>query len=205
MKSTEKKPGPILLIPLILASLVSAGRAQSARAASLPPSLQFAPIVQGLTQPVFITNAGDGSNRLFIVQQTGQIRLFKNGSLLPAPFLDISGLVADFTGGSGEQGLLSLAFAPDFAASREFYILYTTSTGDPTFPYASTLARYNASGPNPDLADTASGEVLLSIWKKYTNHNGGTLAFGPDGYLYWSMGDGGSGGDPDNQSVLRQP
>ena len=124
----------------------------------------------------------------------------KDGSLLSNPFLNIAGAVTDFTGTNGEQGLLSLAFDPHYKSNGNFYITYTTNTGDPTFPYTTTLARYHVSTASLDLADTSSGTVLLSIPKKYTNHNGGMIAFGPDGYLYMSMGDGGSGGDPDGNA-----
>jgi glucose/arabinose dehydrogenase len=157
-------------------------------------------VASGLTEPVFVTNAGDGSNRLFIVQQTGQVVIFKNGSLLPAQFLDISASVSNFTNAGSEQGLLSLAFDPNFAGNGFFYVTYTTDNNDPTFIYSTTLARYQVANGNPDLADASSGTVLLSIPKKYSNHNGGMIAFGPDGYLYMSMGDGGSGGDPDNNA-----
>jgi glucose/arabinose dehydrogenase len=187
----------VLCISGLLAAMLSAPGAQPAYAASFPPSLQFTGVASGLTAPVFVTNAHDSSNRLFIIQQTGQIRVYKNGALLATSFLNIAGLVPDFTGQNGEQGLLALAFDPNYTSNGRFYITYTTNTGDATFPYTTTLARYRVSTGNPDLADTSSGMVLLSIPKKYTNHNGGMLAFGPDADLYMSMGDGGSGGDPD--------
>ena len=190
----------IVLLSLLGASALSAGSTKPAYAAGLPSTLQFTQVVSGLNLPVSIANAGDGSNRLFIVQQSGQIRIFKNGSLLATPFLNISGLISNFTGTNGEQGLLSLAFDPNYATNGNFYITYTTNNSDPTFIYTTTLARFHVSSGNPDLADTTSGSVLLSIPKKFTNHNGGMLAFGPDGFLYMSMGDGGSGGDPDNNA-----
>ena len=98
----------------------------------------------------------------------------------------------------GEQGLLGLAFDPNYATNRFFYVTYTTTTGGPVFKYTTTLVRYRASASNADLADPASRTLILSIPKKYINHNGGMIAFGPDTFLYMSMGDGGSGGDPDN-------
>ncbi len=208
-----------LQLALIAASLVAAGfgpeAVKAARAAGTgahpnttaalaapssplqPSRMTFQQVASGLSLPLFVTNAGDGSNRIFIVEQGGQIRILKNGSLTPAPFLNIAGLVSNFTGANGEQGLLCLVFDPHFSSNGIFYMTYTTTNPDPVFLYTTTLARYHISATNPDVADPASGTVLLSIPKKYTNHNGGMLAFGPDGYLYMSMGDGGSGGDPD--------
>ncbi len=186
----------LVLIAVMAPSLIAA-TPRLAPLASIPPALRFTPVVTGVSEPVFITNAADGSNRLFIVQQSGQIRIFKNGSLLPAAFLNVAG-VPNFTATGGEQGLLGLAFDPDYATNRFFYVTYTTTTSDPVFKYTTTLARYQASASNGDLADPATRTLILSIPKKYVNHNGGMIAFGPDTFLYMSMGDGGSGGDPDN-------
>jgi glucose/arabinose dehydrogenase len=190
----------MLFILLLLALTVFAMSTNSVKAASFPQAIRFNLITSDLNKPVFITNAEDSSNRLFIVQQSGQIRIFNNGSLLSTAFLNISGLVSNFTGANGEQGLLGLAFDPHYINNGLFYITYTTLNNDATFPYATTLARYQVSNNNSNLADISSGMVILSIPKKYTNHNGGMIAFGPDGYLYFSMGDGGSGGDPDNNA-----
>jgi len=141
----------------------------------------------GLAQPVDITGARDGSGRLFIAQQTGQIRLVKNGALVATPFLDLSGL----TTSSGEQGMLGLVFHPQYATNRQFFVNYTrTSDG------ATVIARYTAPTAASDTADPASAQILLVIAQPYANHNGGALKFGPDGYLYIGMGDGGSGNDP---------
>lgn len=147
-------------------------------------------ITSGLSSPVDITNAGDGTNRLFIVQQTGQIRVYNGSTLLPTPFLDISTIITS----GGERGLLSLAFHPDYETNRYFFVYYTNLSGD------ITIARYQAQAGNPNLADAASGVVLLNIPKPFANHNGGDLNFGADGYLYFGTGDGGSGGDPNNYS-----
>ena len=190
----------ILLVSVLSVEISFTASFTPANAMSIPSMLNFTPIASGLTESVFITNAGDNSNRLFILQQTGQIRILKNGSLLPTSFIDISGLISNFTGSNGEQGVLGLAFDPSYTSNGYFYITYTTNNNDTTFRYTTTLARYHVSSGNPDLADTSSGAILLSIPKKYTNHNGGMIAFGPDGYLYMSMGDGGSGGDPDNNA-----
>ncbi len=177
---------PVLVL---LAASVSPGQAVGLRSAPVPRNIRFETVVGGLDNPLFATHAGDGSNRLFIVQRVGQILIYKNGSLNAAPFLDISGLISL---DGGEQGLLGLAFAPDYETSGRFYVSYTDSS------WAVTLARYTVSA-NPDVANP-SGSVLLTIPKTspYTNHNGGMLAFGPDGYLYMSVGDGGGPRDPDN-------
>ncbi|MHB1341405.1 MAG: cell wall-binding repeat-containing protein [Coriobacteriia bacterium] len=138
-----------------------------------------------VSRPVGIENAADGSGRLFIVDKGGVIRVVSGGQLLATPFLDISGLVS----GGGEQGLLGLAFPPGFGAKQYFYIDYTNTAGD------TVVARVDVSA-DPNVADAASRTVLLTIDQPFANHNGGQIAFGPDGYLYIGMGDGGSSGDP---------
>ncbi|NOT50407.1 MAG: T9SS type A sorting domain-containing protein [Chitinophagaceae bacterium] len=152
------------------------------------PVLTFNSFASGLSSPVDITNAGDGSNRLFIVQQGGTIRIHDGTSLLVTPFLNISSIITS----GGERGLLSLAFHPDYETNRYFFVYYTNLSGD------ITIARYQTQAGDPNLADPLSGVVLLNIPKPFSNHNGGDLNFGPDGYLYFATGDGGSGGDPNN-------
>jgi glucose/arabinose dehydrogenase len=144
----------------------------------------------GLASPLGVTHAGDGSGNLYIVEQAGRIRIIINGTLLAAPFLDISGRVLS----GGEQGLLGLAFPPGFAASRRFYVNYTRIPDG-----ATVIARYLVTA-NPAVADPNSEVLLLTIPQPFPNHNGGQLAFGPDGFLYIGMGDGGSGGDPMNNA-----
>src|SRR5206468_9129933 len=133
---------------------------------------------------------GDGSNRLFIVQKGGGIKIYNGDSLLATPFINISKLVST----DGEQGLLSIAFHPDYEFNRYFFIYYNDSNGN------ITIARYQTRADNPDLADTSSGIILLSIPKPSTAHNGGTMIFGNDGYLYFATGDGGIAGDPTNNA-----
>ena len=147
--------------------------------------IQAVPAVSGIALPTDIQNAGDGSGRLFLVQQNGIVRIFRNGSLAPQPFLDIGAK----THAGGEQGLLGLAFPPGFSQSRRFYVDYTDLNGN------TVIAQYLVSA-NPDAADAASETALLHITQPFANHNGGQLRFGPDGYLYIGMGDGGSAGDP---------
>jgi len=163
--------------------------------AEVPKNVRFESIASGLDNPLFVAHAGDGSNRLFIVQRGGKILIFKNNTLNAAPFLNVGNIIT-MTG--SEQGLLGLAFDPNYETSGMFYIVYTAPSR------AITLARYLVSNSDPDLADSNSGEVLLSIPKSFSNHNGGMLAFGPDGYLYMSSGDGGSSGDPNNNGQSRR-
>ncbi|MBI4915322.1 MAG: PQQ-dependent sugar dehydrogenase [Acidobacteria bacterium] len=143
----------------------------------------------GLLRPTGIAHAGDGSGRLFVVEQAGRIRILEGGALRPVPFLDISSRVSC----CGEQGLLSVAFPPGFAAKRHFYVDYTNTTG------TTVVSRFRLTA-DPGVADPASEEVVLTVAQPFANHNGGQLAFGPDGYLYIGMGDGGSGGDPLNNA-----
>jgi uncharacterized protein (TIGR03437 family) len=157
------------------------------------PQLRFIKALSGLTLPVYATHAGDGSGRLFIVEQGGRIRIAKDGALLSQPFLDIQSRVSC----CGERGLLSVAFPPGYSSKGHFYVNYTNTAGN------TVVARYRITS-NPDVADPASETILLTINQPYSNHNGGQLAFGPrDGYLYIGMGDGGSGGDPQNNAQTR--
>ena len=158
--------------------------------AARPPSVTLRQLPFTFDQPLYVTAPPGDTTRLFVVEKTGVIRVVKNGSLLPAPFLDISGLVS----GGGEQGLLSMAFDPRYASNGRFYVDYTDVSGD------TRVVRYRVSGGNPDVADPASARVLLRVTQPYSNHNGGQLQFGPDGRLYVGMGDGGSGGDPQHRA-----
>jgi len=144
-------------------------------------------VASGLKSPVFVTNAGDGTNRLFIVEQPGRILVMKDGQLLPKPFLDIRSRVAF----GGERGLLGLAFHPDFEVNGVFVIDYTRNSGHVG---DTVIARYTAA-PGSDVADASSAQTLMVVSQPQTNHNGGMVVFGPDRYLYIGMGDGGAGGD----------
>jgi glucose/arabinose dehydrogenase len=149
-------------------------------------------VADGLNRPIYVT-APQGDGRLFIVEQRGVIRLVKDGSLLAQPFLDITAQVMDPTAFS-EQGLLGLCFDPDFDTNRYFYVHYTDNSGD------TVIERYEADAGDPDVADPGSSEAVLTQDQPYANHNGGTIEFGPDGYLYFGFGDGGSAGDPGNRA-----
>ena len=151
-----------------------------------PDTITRQVVTAGLDHPIGLANAGDGSGRLFILEQPGRIRIIKDGQLLPAPFLDIT----DRVGVNGsEQGLLGLAFHPDYKNSGFFYVDYTDAQAN------TVVARFNVT-TDPDVADPSSAKVVFYINQPYPNHKGGALSFGPDGYLYIGMGDGGSEGDP---------
>lgn len=145
---------------------------------------RLVPVADGIRQPVVITNAGD--ERLFVAEQSGAIRVISSGELLRDPFLDLSGELS--TG--GERGLLGLAFPSDYQETGRFYVYYTGDGGQ------SVLSRFSVTPGNPNRANPESEEVLLTQEQPFSNHNGGQIVFGPDGYLYVGLGDGGSGGDP---------
>jgi len=159
-----------------------------ANAASFPDSslYRWTPLVSGLDSPVDIQFSPDGSGRIFILEQAGRIRAFQNGQLPVTAFLDITDRVHS-TG--NEQGLLGLAFDPQYAENGFFYVNYTGSLG------ATFISRFQAAS-DPNTADPNSEKVLLHITQPFPNHNGGVLTFGPDGYLYAGLGDGGSADDP---------
>ena len=144
------------------------------------PQLNIVEIVAGAELPVHITHTGDQSGRLYVVEQKGTIRFIEYGSLYPAPFLDIRDRVRF----GGERGLLCVAFPPNYKAKKHFYVNYTR------FPDGNTIVSRFSLSENPDEADPESEEVILSIPQPYSNHNGGQLAFGLDGYLYIGTGDG---------------
>jgi len=138
-----------------------------------------------LDTPVYVTHAGDGSSDLYVLEKEGKIRIVRNGTLIAEPFLDISGQV---TTGGNEQGLLGLAFAPDYSASGYFFVHYSDNSGD------TVVARFQRTD-NLLKAAVESEFVILQLEQPARNHNGGMLTFGPDQYLYIGMGDGGASGD----------
>jgi len=156
-------------------------------AAGIGLSLEL--VVGGLAAPLLVTNAGDGSGRLFVVEQAGRIRVVRDGRLLEQPFLDLSGRISS----GGERGLLGLAFHPRFPSDPRFFVDYTDPDGN------TVVSSFSVPGldPSADAADPRSERVLLRIRQPYPNHNGGGLAFGPDGDLWIGTGDGGSAGDPE--------
>lgn len=156
-----------------------------------PAPLALVAVGTGLVQPVDVVHAGDGSNRLFVAEKPGRIRIVRNDATAAVPFLDLSALVQ----AGDERGLLGLAFHPRFAENRTFYVNYTRKPDG-----ATVIARYRVPADTPDVADPASGQPLLTILQPYANHNGGALRFGPDRMLYIGTGDGGSANDPGNRA-----
>jgi len=169
------------LLAVLVGPVASAGQ----------PVLELQLVTSQLDRPVVITHAGDGSGRLFIAEQDGVIRIVDaGGNLLALPFLDISGQ----TSCCSERGLLGIAFHPDFQTNGLFFVHYSDNAGD------TMISRFSVSAGNPNLADIASEVELLAVSQPYPNHNGGQIAFGPDGYLYIGLGDGGSSGDPQDRA-----
>jgi glucose/arabinose dehydrogenase len=163
--------------------------APSTGSGSFDPSgmtVDVAVAVDGFDSPLDVTNAGDGSGRLFVVEQAGRIRIVKDGALVDRPFIDITGRIAS----GGERGLLGLAFHPDYPTDPRFFVNYTDRGGN------TVISSFTVSGTDPDVADPDSEIVLMHITQPFPNHNGGAVEFGPDAMLYIATGDGGSGGDP---------
>ncbi len=142
-------------------------------------------VTDELTSPVGLTSFHGDPSRIFVLEQPGRVRVVRDGTLLPDPFLDVT----SETSADGERGLLGLAFHPDYALNGYVFAYYTNNAGD------TRVVRYTAT--NPESADPGSAEVILAVDQPYSNHNGGHIAFGRDGYLYIALGDGGDGGDPD--------
>jgi glucose/arabinose dehydrogenase len=187
---THSAPRPRLLALFGATLLLATLAAWQATGAAGAANVVLTPVASGLSSPVYVASPRDGSGRLFIVEQTGRIRILSGGSVLSTPFLDVSSGISH----GGEQGLLGLAFHPNFKANGLFFVNLTRPNGD------TVVNRYRVSSTNPNVADRSSAYRIITIGQPYDNHNGGTLQFGPDGYLYIGMGDGGSSGDPGNRA-----
>jgi glucose/arabinose dehydrogenase len=173
---------PVYVIILLCACMAGPLKAQ--------PDIEIAFPSLNFSRPIDIQNAGDGSNRLFVAEQDGRIWVFPNDSDVKnsTRFLNIS---SEVSRGGNEEGLLGLAFHPDFASNGYLYVNHSAGS-----PRRNVIARYEISEGDPNRADEGSRFVILEFNQPFSNHNGGQLAFGPDGYLYIATGDGGSGGDP---------
>lgn len=175
---------PLLTLAVIVFTLLLGGAQPVAEALS---------IVSGLSQPTDIACPTDGTNRLFITEKSGRIKIIRNKQVV-GTFLDLSSKVST----TSERGLLGLAFHPDYAQNGYFYVNYTGP--DINGQFFTIISRFQVSSSNADLADASSEQVILTFAQPFSNHNGGDLVFGPDGYLYIATGDGGSAGDPQNNS-----
>jgi glucose/arabinose dehydrogenase len=189
---------------LAVAPLLVPARAAVGQIAFGDLTLDLQPVATGLVAPVQAKPPPDGSGRLFIVDQAGLVRVMQDGALLATPFLDVRPLMVVPNAGYDERGLLGLAFHPDYAHNGRFFVHYTAPRdGNPGDPCVGTsrgcssevLAEYRVSATDPNVADPLSAVVLLSVPKPQFNHAGGALDFGPDGYLYMSLGDGGGAND----------
>lgn len=183
--------GCLLLLPPLVVGSPRLGPLQL-QAPAPPDRVTLAPVARGLSAPVHVTNAGDGSGRLFVVEQEGRIKIIeKEGGLRAAPFLDIVPRVRS----GGEMGLLSVAFHPRYRDDGRFYVNYTRRPPGARRGLETVVSEWRAS-KDSNTADPASERVLLTISQPYPNHNGGHILFGPDGFLYIGMGDGGLANDP---------
>jgi glucose/arabinose dehydrogenase len=195
--------GRAVLVVAVAAALGAAPVASSTPAVAVSPgsgdggvttaaafTLTLTLFKSGFAKPVFLTSAHDGTGRLFVVEQGGKIKVIaRDGTVLPTPLLDLSARVSK----GSEQGLLGLAFHPSFRTNGKFYVDFTNLAGD------TVINEYRLSPPGSNHV-TLAGRRVLTIGQPYANHNGGDIAFGPDGFLYIGMGDGGSGGDPGNRA-----
>jgi glucose/arabinose dehydrogenase len=177
---------------MAMVALVGCGGGTSNRMPPPPPptlQVELISVASGFTNPLDIQQAGDGSGRLFVVEQGGRIQIIQNGSVLGTPYLDISSLIVS----GGETGLLGLAFHPSFSTNGCFYVNYTTTrlTGS----LQTVIAEYRATPASSNTVSVATEQRLFTVDQPEANHNGGGLAFGNDGFLYIGLGDGGGGGD----------
>lgn len=193
------------LLVLILGLVVVPGLGPEAGAKETkggPPSVALELVAEGLTAPVTMATAKDGTGRLFVVDQAGLIRILRpDGTLAPEPFLDVRDRLVEFRPDFDERGLLGLAFHPDYARNGRFFVYYSAPLREQApddFNVTSRIAEFRVSADDPDRADPASERIILEMDKPQFNHNAGTILFGPrDGYLYIAIGDGGGANDVD--------
>lgn len=202
---------PIALVGLFSSrvglALITAMVSASVASAQVQPSnvtVTLDPVASGLTSPTALTHAGDGSGRLFLALQTGQVRVIQGGSMLPTSFLDLSTTIPALNAGFDERGLLGLAFHPNYENNGRFFVRYskprTGVLGEPCFGtsrgcHEEILSEFAVSAQDSNIANPASERILFRIDEPQFNHNGGNVAFGPDGHLYFGLGDGGGAHD----------
>lgn len=178
----------LIFLPFLLFVMMTTSQAQLA----IPYTVDLEPVASGFSSPVDIANAGD--DRLFVVERGGRIRILNtDGSINPSPFLDIDERVVN-TGGQSERGLLALEFHHDYESTGWFFVHYSDNNGN------TVISRFSVDPSNPNAALTDSEKIIFTLEQPFTNHNGGSIKFGPDNMLYIGMGDGGSANDPTNQS-----
>lgn len=180
-----------LFIGLALGVYFIAGCGDSNNTSTTATAVGTQVIVTGLNSPLDLEQAGDNSGRLFVVEQGGLIKIIQNGAVLPTPFLDISTEVIDQV----EMGLLGVTFHPSFASNGKFYVNYVRNNAG---QFQSVISEFTVSAATPNQVDPTTERILLTVDQvdNFTNHKAGQLAFGADGFLYFGLGDGGSGGDP---------
>ena len=188
MHHRRRRSRPAIVSLLALAALAWSAVAPLAAFGAVGISLNH--ITDGLVAPTQITNAHDGTNRLFVVEQRGTIRVIQGGVLQPGFFMNITGKVED----GGERGLLGLAFDPHFKTNHRLFVYYTRNGGD------IVVSRFTTNAARTDVIESTARPMLLIEHSAQSNHNGGAMAFGPNGYLYIGVGDGGGGGDPRNNA-----
>jgi len=182
------------MIRISILTMLLIGLLASARAQSDVVKIKLVPVVSGLTSPVGMATPNDGSGRIFVFEQSGKVRIVKNGVLSEIPFLDVSSRLDGLNIAYSEKGLLGMAFHPDYKNNGRFFIYYSAPDKLPKFDHKSVIAEYKVSATDPNKADMAE-RVIMEILQPESNHNGGTMAFGPDGYLYIGTGDGGGAND----------
>ncbi len=190
----------LLSLPAALAQDTDEDIVITRERAPLVAEVQLTAVASGFHRPLYVTHAGDGSGRLFLVEQSGKIWILRDGEQSAQPFLDVSRLItpAARTNQYTEQGLLGLAFHPHYAVNGVFFVNYTDVNR------STVVARYQVMPDDPDTADAASGQIIFTLRQPYSNHNGGHIDFGPDGNLYITVGDGGSANDPLGAGQNRQ-
>lgn len=184
-----------LLALITLADCTSqSARQEQAGAIRKDPVIKITTIAGGFTGPVAMDCPKDGSGRLFICEQTGKIKIIKDGKVMKQVFLDLGEKIDNVNRVYSEKGLLGLAFHPRYKSNGKFYVFYSAPVSDKKYDHKSVLSEYTVSA-NSDMADAKSERVILEILQPESNHNGGQLAFGPEGFLYIGSGDGGGAGD----------